>query len=92
MDCHILSLIELLLKYLDYSFNIAESAYFFLFSFEGYVTMEQMFDFIEEPPLATSKEVFLNLDSIDQDGRIEFGDFMRTFATYCFFGKDEILK
>eukprot|EP01038_Epipyxis_sp_PR26KG_P007862 gene7862-10671_t len=58
----------------------------------GYINMEQLFDFLEEPPLATSKEVFFNLDSLDSEGKIEFGDFIRTFGTYCFFGKEEILK
>jgi hypothetical protein len=32
------------------------------------------------------------MDGLDQDGNIEFGDFLRCVGTFCLFGKVEILK
>ncbi len=38
------------------------------------------------------QEIFYTLDALDDNEEIEFGDFMRAIGTYCFFGKEEILR
>ncbi len=59
---------------------------------EGYVSIDQIFEYIEETPTEIAKEVFLSADAIDTEGNIEFGDFMRAVGIFCLFGKDEVVK
>ena len=59
---------------------------------EGTVDFDQIFEYFEETPTFYSKEVFYSLDALDELGRIEFGDFLRSVGTYCFFGKEEVLR
>lgn len=59
---------------------------------KGRILLEKIFEYLEVTPTPIVKEVFFSLDSVDEDGYVEFGDFIRTFATFCFFGKEEILR
>jgi hypothetical protein len=58
----------------------------------GKVNMEEIYNFFEVIPTDFTKEIFVSVDAIDDIGLIEFGDFMRAIGTYCFFGKEEIVK
>ncbi len=59
---------------------------------EGGVDFDQIFEYFEQTPTFYSKEVFYSMDALDEFGKIEFGDFVRSIGTYCFFGKQEILR
>ena len=58
----------------------------------GKLTIENIFEILDMVATPTAKEVFVSVDAIDENGFIEFGDFVRAVGTYCFFGKEEILK
>ncbi|RYH31884.1 hypothetical protein EON65_01710 [archaeon] len=58
----------------------------------GVVSPKQIFDFLEQPQTPFSEEVFRSVDALDSNGMIEFGDFVRAIGTYCFFGKEEVLR
>ena len=58
----------------------------------GAVTFDQIFEYFEETPTLYAREVFLSLDGVDEYGTVEFGDFVRCVGTYCFFGKQELLR
>lgn len=59
---------------------------------EGKISMEQLFDFLDIYPSNVFKEVFHHIDAQDEENYIEFGDYIRACAVFCFFGKEEILK
>jgi len=59
---------------------------------EGAVDFDEIFEYFEETPTFYSKEIFYSMDAIDEVGKIEFGDFLRAIGTYCFFGKEEVLR
>lgn len=59
---------------------------------KGKVTTMDIFEYFKMPPTPLAREIFVSLDSLDENGFVEFGDFVRTIGTYCFFGKDEILR
>ena len=59
---------------------------------KGTISFDQLFEFLELTPNAYAREIFYTLDSLDEEGFLEFGDFVRGLATYCFFGKEEILR
>ena len=60
---------------------------------EGGLQLSYIFEKLEETPTSFNKSIFLNMDAVDPEtGLIECGDFMRVIATYCFFGKQEVLK
>ena len=58
----------------------------------GVISLDQIFMYLEETPTGTAKEIFIGSDSLDQEGNVEFGDFVRSIGTYCFFGDEEILR
>lgn len=58
----------------------------------GKVTMDEIFMYLEETPSKVFQDVFIHMDARDEDGLIEFGDFMRSAATFCFFAREEVLK
>jgi Ca2+-binding EF-hand superfamily protein len=58
----------------------------------GKVTLDEMYEYFEITPTEFNNEVFYSVDAVDEIGFIEFGDFIRAIGTYCFFGKDEIVK
>lgn len=58
----------------------------------GVVSLEQIMKFLKQPLTPLSREVFVSVDAMDNRGYIEFGDFARAVGTYCFFGKEEILR
>eukprot|EP00981_Chlorochromonas_danica_P006632 scaffold1446_cov175-Ochromonas_danica.AAC.10 len=58
----------------------------------GVITLEQFFVFLQQPLSPLSREVFVSVDALDGKGYIEFGDFLRAVATFCFFGKEEVLR
>lgn len=58
----------------------------------GKITLDDCFDYFQVTPTPLNKEVFLHVDALDEDGLMEFGDFVRAVGTYCMFGKDEILR
>ena len=59
----------------------------------GGLTIQQIFETVEETPTAFAKSIFNGVDAVDPDtGLIECGDFMRAVCIYCFFGKQEILR
>jgi Ca2+-binding EF-hand superfamily protein len=57
-----------------------------------YVTMEQMFDFFGEQPSKFAREIFYSADAFSEGDTVEFGDFVRAVGTFCFFGKEELLR
>lgn len=59
---------------------------------EGAIGTDPIFEMIEEPATEFNLRIFHHLDSFNLEGKIEFGDFLRTFAVFCLFGKDEILR
>ncbi len=59
---------------------------------EGSVDFDEIFEYFEETPTFFSKEIFYSMDALDELGKIEFGDFLRAIGTYCFFGKEEVLR
>lgn len=59
---------------------------------QGKLTLEQIFEILDMVATPTAKEVFISLDAVDENGYVEFGDFVRAVGTYCFFGKEEVLK
>ncbi len=59
---------------------------------EGTVSYDEIFEYFEETPSFYAKEIFVQMDALDEYGRVEFGDFIRSIGTYCFFGKQEILR
>jgi Ca2+-binding EF-hand superfamily protein len=58
----------------------------------GKVSIEQLFEFLDERINDIAMQIFLNLDALDSEGLLEFGDFLRCFSVFCFFGNDEILR
>ena len=58
----------------------------------GKVTVESIFEFIEEYPSPYAHEIFKMCESEDEHKTVEFSDFIYCFGTYCFFGIKEIVK
>jgi Ca2+-binding EF-hand superfamily protein len=59
----------------------------------GAVSLKDIFLELEEQPNEFFVEVFKSVDAVHPDtGLIEYGDFIRAFGTYCFFGREEILR
>ena len=56
------------------------------------ISLEDVFMWLEIPPTSFSKHVFKLLDALDASEQLEFGDFVRSRGTYCFFGREEILR
>lgn len=56
------------------------------------ISLDDIFEWLEMPPTAFAKHVFYSVDALDAEGLMEFGDFMRAIAIFCFFGKNEILR
>lgn len=56
------------------------------------ISLDYIFEWLEMPPTAFAKHVFISVDALDAAGLLEFGDFMRAIAIFCFFGKNEILR
>jgi len=58
----------------------------------GAVEFDELCDFLDVPPTKFVKYVFDEMDTFNSDGVIEFADFLRSFAIFCMFGKDEIRR
>lgn len=58
----------------------------------GKIVVADLLEHIKIAPTNVFREVFHHVDAQNENDEIEFGDFMRACAIYCFFGKDEILK
>jgi hypothetical protein len=58
----------------------------------GFLTVDDIFVGLEETPTSYTRYVFGHVDAFNSNEKVEFGDFMRSIATYCFFGKMEICK
>ena len=56
------------------------------------ITVDDIFMWLEMPPTAYAKHVFVSVDALDAKEQLEFGDFIRSIAVYCFFGREEILR
>ena len=59
---------------------------------EALLTIDDVFTYLEETPTEVAKEIFYSMDALDEEGNIEFGDFVRSVGTFCFFGVEEICK
>ncbi len=59
---------------------------------EGRITLEDIFMWLEMPPTAFAKHVFISVDALDAVEKLEFGDFIKSIGIYGFFGKEEILR
>lgn len=53
---------------------------------------DAVLQYFEETPTAITREVFLTSDATDKEGLIEFGDFVRSCAIFCLFGKKELIQ
>lgn len=58
----------------------------------GRITLMDIFEYFEETPTAITREVFLTTDSLDKEGYLEFGDFVRACGVFCLFGKKELVQ
>ncbi len=59
----------------------------------GGITVDSVFEEIEETSTSFARSIFTNVDAVDPDtGLVECADFMRAVSTFCFFGKSEILR
>lgn len=58
----------------------------------GKITTDDIFEYLNEPPTDYNVRVFYHFDALNRDGTIEFGDFLRVFGVFCFFGKNEIMR
>uniref|UniRef100_A0A7S3GN15 EF-hand domain-containing protein n=1 Tax=Spumella elongata TaxID=89044 RepID=A0A7S3GN15_9STRA len=56
------------------------------------VTLMDVFEYFEETPTPVTREVFLGAESLDREGLMEFGDFVRACAIFCLFGKQELIQ
>lgn len=56
------------------------------------ISLDDIFEWLEMPPTDFAKHVFRSVDALDAEGLLEFGDFLRSIAIFCFFGKKEILR
>jgi hypothetical protein len=56
------------------------------------ISMDDIFTWLDFPQTAFTRHVFLSADALDRSQQVEFGDFMRSIAIYCFFGPTEIVK
>ena len=52
---------------------------------EASLTIDDIFTYLEETPTEVAKEVFCCMDALDEEGNIEFGDFVTSVDTFCFF-------
>ena len=59
---------------------------------EALMTIDDIFTHLEETPTEVAKEIFYRMDALDEEGNIEFGDFVRSIGTFCFFGVEEVCK
>jgi Ca2+-binding EF-hand superfamily protein len=58
----------------------------------GRVTLEQVFGELQEYMTDSGRLVFASMDAVGDDGYMEFGDFVLSVGTFCFFGLEEVLK
>ena len=58
----------------------------------GRVTFDEIFAYFESPVTDYAKEIFMVMDAVDVDGKIQFGDFVRACGAFCLYGKVEVLK
>ena len=58
----------------------------------GAVEFDELCDFLGQAPTKFVRYVFEEMDTFNSEGVIEFSDFLRSFAIFCMFGKDEILR
>lgn len=58
----------------------------------GKVSFDEIFDYFECQSTDIAKEIFHVMESVDKDGSIEFGDFIRSCGAFCLYGKIELLK
>lgn len=56
------------------------------------ISVDDLFEFLGLPPTEFNLHMIHSLESLGSDGMLEFGDFLRTFAVFCLFGKDDILR
>ncbi|CAM9387981.1 unnamed protein product [Chrysoparadoxa australica] len=57
----------------------------------GFINLDQFFDYLEWPRNKFSDHIFHFLESTDDDGNVDFGDFVKVLCTYCLFGQSELL-
>ena len=59
----------------------------------GGVSLDDIFTILDEHPNEYFMSVFTECEAINPaTGLIDCGGFIRAFSTYCFFGKDEVLR
>lgn len=58
----------------------------------GSITSDELFAFIGERKTQFTDSIFKMLDSLNSDEKLDFGEFMKAIGTFCFFGKEEILR
>lgn len=56
------------------------------------VKLEHIFNTLGEHMTEMGKAVFTSMEAVDDEGYLEFGDFMLSVGTFCFFGQEEMLK
>ena len=59
---------------------------------KGSFTIDSFFQQINVDLTEYSKDIFTSQNAINSENEIEFGDFLKVMATFCFFGSDELLK
>jgi Ca2+-binding EF-hand superfamily protein len=58
----------------------------------GKVTFDEIFQYFESPSSIYAKEIFVVMDAVDTEGKVQFGDFVRACGAFCLYGKVEVLK
>ena len=60
---------------------------------EGSFLLDDFFLSVEVLPNNDfARDLFTSLGATDEEGRVEFGDFLKVMSTFCLFGLEEVLK
>lgn len=59
---------------------------------EGRINVKLIIRALGEKATEAGLEIFRSMHGIDEDGNLEFGDFILSVGTFCFFGEADVLK
>eukprot|EP00903_Cladosiphon_okamuranus_P017842 g16420.t1 len=59
---------------------------------QGTIEIGAFFEYLEWPRNAFANHLFSFMESADEDGRVDFGDFVKLVCSYCMFGKSDLLR
>ncbi|CAM9663007.1 unnamed protein product [Ectocarpus sp. 4 AP-2014] len=59
---------------------------------KGTIGIGAFFEYFEWPRNAFANHLFSFMEATDEDGRVDFGDFVKLVCSYCMFGKADLLR